>query len=160
MTETHEFFFTSAHPLSQWYPAKFYAEGMWFDNAEHYMMWRKASLFNDNEVRNKLITCPSPKEAKALGRQVKNFDPWLWDHLKKDIVTKGSLHKFTSSKFLLNYLRATGTKKLVEASPWDKIWGIGLSAEDAIRIPEKDWPGRNLLGHCLMDVREIIQRCA
>ncbi len=160
MSEAHEFFFTSAHPLSQWFASEFMADGIKFNTAENFMMYRKALLFGDVNIASKLIDCHNPKDAKAYGRQIRGFNEDIWEQTKRDIVFIGNIYKFSQSAFLRHYLINTGKKELVEASPWDKIWGIGLSEEEARKTDPGFWPGQNLLGRVLMQVREVIQRCA
>jgi ribA/ribD-fused uncharacterized protein len=162
----YEFFYKTASPFSQWHPAKFLGDvyqygdeelAAYFENAEQYMMWRKAWLFKDEEVAYKVIDTPDPRTVKALGKDVQNFDQRLWDACKFDIVVLGNLYKFSQNKHLGQKLLDTGKKILVEASPSDKIWGIGLDEETARKTPEDDWPGENLLGKALMRVRYIMR---
>lgn len=91
-----------------------------------------------------------------VGRQVKDFDQIEWDENKFDIVVRGNYLKFTQNKMLMKRLLETKNKIIVEAAPRDKIWGIGLSYKKAIEIPENKWPGKNLLGKALMEVRKYI----
>lgn len=128
-----------------------------FQNTEQYMMYCKAILFKDN-IRAKLILqTSSPKLCKKYGRQVKNFDDKVWTKHCENIVFTGCLHKFTNNKRLKSLLLSTGDKLLVEASPYDRIWGIGLNKYNAIRTPMGHWRGQNKLGKCLMKVRDFIR---
>ena len=144
--------------MSQWYPASFEVDGSVYPTAEHYMMAGKARLFNDSEMFEQIINCATPKTAKALGRKVSGFDKEVWENNRMAIVTAGNLAKFTQNGQLREFLLGTGDKVLVEASPYDRIWGIGMGAahEDA-ESPEK-WRGQNLLGFALMQVRNKIRR--
>ena len=99
----------------------------------------------------------TPKEAKSLGRKVKNFNEILWTENSCRIVYNGCLLKFSQNPELGQFLLSTGDKLIVEASPYDKIWGIGLSATKAKKIPQNEWPGTNLLGKCLMNVRNSLK---
>ena len=118
------------------------------------MMAEKARLFNDEEVLIKILGCTSPTEAKKLGRTVQDFSAELWDNQCFAIVVTGNYYKFSQNPDLRNYLRTTGNRILVEASPVDSIWGIGLAKDNAdIERPVK-WPGKNLLGFALMEVRD------
>ena len=144
--------------LSQWYDCSFEIDGILYSTAEQYMMSQKALLFNDNETNLKIMESKAPKKYKQLGRQVKNFSPKLWDEKKFDIVVKGNLAKFSQNENLKQFLLNTKDKILAEASPYDKIWGIGMAQDDKdIYNPDK-WKGENLLGKALMKVREIIKK--
>lgn len=140
--------------LSQWWPSPFVENGITYQTAEHYMMAKKALLFNDQEVFEKILTTESPKDVKDLGRQIKNFDVKKWDAHKFDMVKQGNLLKFSQNEALKAFLLQTKSKILAEASPVDGIWGIGL-VEDHVnaKIP-KHWKGLNLLGFALMEVRD------
>lgn len=140
--------------FSNWYPAK-------VDNlptSEHAMMFEKALLFNDLEILDEITKAKTPAEVKALGRKVKNFDPKVWDSQKVKIVTNVLLKKFTQNETLKLILLSTGDKVLVEASPLDSIWGIGLAADNPRLLTPLMWPGENLLGFCLMEVRNRIRK--
>jgi ribA/ribD-fused uncharacterized protein len=142
--------------FSQWFEAGFDIDDIHYPTAEHYMMAEKARLFADEEIRSKILTVQHPKQAKDYGRKVRNFDPTLWEKQRLSIVVEGNLAKFEQNLQLRTFLLGTGDRVLVEASPVDKIWGIGLAADhpDAM-FPEK-WPGLNLLGIALMEVRSRI----
>ncbi len=140
--------------FSQWWEQPFVAEGISYRTAEHWMMAGKARLFGDEEVLAKILAARSPGEAKKLGRQVRNFDPSLWESHRYGIVREGNLHKFTQHEALKNFLLGTGERVLVEASPYDQIWGIGLvQSAPGIENPHH-WEGLNLLGFALMEVRD------
>ena len=141
------------HVLSQWWPARFEVEGQAYPTAEHYMMAEKARLFGDDEMRRKILAAPDPGKAKALGRKVRGFDAASWDAVCFDIVVRGNVAKFGQDPMLGGWLRKTGTAVLVEASPVDPIWGIGLAADDPRAQDPAQWQGRNLLGFALMRVR-------
>jgi hypothetical protein len=126
-----------------------------FTCAEQYMMYRKAMLFSDEKTADKIIqTGYNPKEHKELGRKLSGFVQRVWDGAKLDIVYQGSYHKFTQNPALKKELLDTVPKTLVEASPVDKIWGIGLSIDDPRRLDTRKWPGENLLGFTLTYLRE------
>ncbi|MFV0367452.1 MAG: NADAR family protein [Hyphomicrobiaceae bacterium] len=125
--------------LSQWWqPATFTLEGATYASAEHYMMAEKARLFGDDEARDKIIAATSPGAAKALGRTVRNFDNNVWEQHRFDIVVAGSTGKFGQNEPLKTYLLETGNKVLVEASPQDRIWGVGLDRVHFSRNRERD----------------------
>ena len=121
------------------------------------MMAKKAELFNDLEMLEAIIAVKSPAEAKALGRNVKNFDATVWDEKRYEIVVEGNFHKFSQNEELKDFLLNTGSRTLVEASPVDKIWGIGLSADDVKAENPLRWNGLNLLGFALMEVRDQLE---
>jgi ribA/ribD-fused uncharacterized protein len=141
------------HVLSQWWPARFTVGDRGFATAEHYMMWGKATLFGDHEAAAAVLRDADPRAAKRRGREVRGFDGGEWARHRVDIVVAGNLAKFGQDRDLRDYLLGTGDRVLVEASPEDPIWGIGLAADhpDA-RVPSR-WPGTNLLGFALMRVR-------
>ncbi|MGH1518534.1 NADAR family protein [Chryseobacterium sp. JK1] len=144
--------------FSQWYPGKFEEEGIMYRTAEHYMMAGKAKLFNDVEMLEKILQSPSPNQVKSLGRKVKNFDPQLWEEHKYEIVKKGNILKFSQNQKFKDFLLSTGEKILVEASPYDKIWGIGMLETDRRAENPLLWQGENLLGFALMEVRDELRR--
>lgn len=139
--------------LSNWFPAKFQIESTNYSTTEHYMMAEKALLFSDSEIREKILTAGSPGKAKAFGRQIRGFSEDVWVEHRFDIVVKGNYAKFHQNKELGKFLLETGTKVLVEASPHDRIWGIGMGREDSRAQDPMCWRGLNLLGFALMEVR-------
>jgi ribA/ribD-fused uncharacterized protein len=144
--------------FSQWWTSPFIVDNVRFNTAEHWMMAQKALLFADNEIYDKVIAAKSPAEAKALGRQVQNFDEKVWNTKRVEIVVKGSLQKFKQHQDLKEFLLNTKERVLVEASPVDVIWGIGLSADSDKAENPKSWNGLNLLGFALMEVRDILKK--
>jgi ribA/ribD-fused uncharacterized protein len=142
--------------LSQWYPAPFVVDGITYETAEHYMMHRKAILFGDAGTAARILAASHPGEAKMLGRTVRDFDEGRWVTARFDIVIEASVAKFSQNPELRAFLSGTRRHVLVEASPRDSIWGIGLSEADAdARSPDR-WPGLNLLGFALMRARTLI----
>jgi len=142
--------------FSQWYPASFNVGDFSYQSAEHYMMAEKARVFGDEQSRLKIIEATSPNEAKALGRKVRGFSEELWVTHRIDIVLAGNLAKFTQNEELKQFLLSTKGKVLVEASPVDPIWGIGLAAHDPSAATPSQWKGLNLLGFVLMKTRDIL----
>ncbi len=143
--------------FSQWFPASFIVDSVQYKSAEHFMMAEKAKLFGDLDSYQKIINAATPDEAKSLGRKVKGFVSDIWDENRFDIVVKGNLAKFSQNEPLKNYLLSTGSKILVEASPVDNIWGIGLAeADERVKSPAL-WQGLNLLGFALMKTRDQIK---
>ncbi|MEL6950955.1 MAG: NADAR family protein [Pseudomonadota bacterium] len=143
--------------LSQWFPATFRLGSRSFATAEHYMMFRKAEVFGDHEIAAKVLDAKSPGEAKALGRQVRGFDTETWFEFRWDIVVEANVAKFSQNAGLQQYLMGTGERVLVEASPVDTIWGIGMDKATAMHAHPKDWQGKNLLGFALMEARERVR---
>lgn len=150
----YTFFFTEAAPFSQWYACKFEAEGQEFNCAEQYMMWGKAMLFEDEAVAKEIMEAKHPREHKALGRKVKGYDEQKWRENRERIVKDGNRAKFTQNAELLALLEGTVGTELVEASPYDKIWGIGLAESDPRANDPSKWKGQNLLGKVLTELRE------
>ena len=143
--------------FSQWWKDGFTVENEFFKTAEHWMMAEKARIFNDSEIRKEILKVNHPHEAKKLGRQVKNFDPVIWDEHKFNIVVEGNYHKFSQHEDLQQFLINTKNRVLVEASPRDRIWGIGMSENNEKVGNPNLWRGQNLLGFALMEVRDRIQ---
>ena len=160
MSEKFTFFWGG--PFFQWHPCKFkaYVNAILteFNCAEQYMMYRKAIMFNDMETAKAILASSNPKEQKSLGRLVKNFDQDAWHAEARNVVYLGNYNKFKQNSALLKTLLDTGDSTLVEASPVDKIWGIGLHADDPRAKNRKQWRGTNWLGEVLTKVRnDIIQ---
>jgi ribA/ribD-fused uncharacterized protein len=148
------FFFTEANPFSQWYPCTFTVGENTFSCAEQFMMHGKAMLFRDTESAAKILAAAHPRQHKALGRKVTPFDDAVWKRERVAIVRAGSHAKFTQNADLLEKLLATAGTTLVEASPYDKIWGIGLAASDERAQDPAQWKGQNLLGKILTELRD------
>lgn len=144
----------TASCLSQWWPAPFEVAGVRYPTAEHWMMAGKARLFGDDDTAGKIANAGSPKQAKELGRQVRGFDASTWDANKRHIVELGSFEKFRQNSPLRDFLLSTGDQVLVEASPVDRIWGIGLAGDDKRATNPLQWRGENLLGFALMTARD------
>lgn len=152
-----EFFFGAEHPFSNWHQASFEVDGVTYSCMEQFMMHRKALLFGDAEAAGKIMMAWAPKEHKALGRQVKGFDEAIWREHREQIVLAGALAKFGQNEDLLKRLLGTGQKLLVEASPYDTLWGIGMSKDDPRATNPGQWPGQNLLGKILCRARDVLK---
>ncbi|GAB7532172.1 hypothetical protein PS3A_45870 [Pseudomonas sp. 3A(2025)] len=118
------------------------------------MMAEKAALFDDQEIRAQVLHAPTPDAAKALGRNVRGFNEKVWLQHRYDIVVRANLAKFSQNPELNEYLLQTGTSVIVEASPVDSVWGIGLAQDNADVNNPNLWKGLNLLGFALMQVRD------
>jgi len=143
--------------FSQWFEAPFVVDGERFATAEHFMMAEKARLFGDETTRARALAARTPGEAKKLGRQVADFDEAVWLRERFGIVVRANHAKFSQNQSLGDYLLGTGERVLVEASPVDAVWGIGLAADDLDAARPGQWPGLNLLGFALMEVREALR---
>jgi ribA/ribD-fused uncharacterized protein len=143
--------------FSQWWACQFTIDGQLYQNAEQFMMASKARLFDDPESLRRILATDDPSRAKALGRKVRGYTDARWTAPRFDLVTRGNLAKFGQNEALRHFLLSTRDEVLVEASPTDAIWGIGLAAahEDAGH-PDR-WPGLNLLGFALMRTRAILR---
>ncbi|MEJ1198776.1 MULTISPECIES: NADAR family protein [unclassified Streptomyces] len=139
--------------LSQWWPSPFTVAGVEYATAEHWMMAGKARLFGDAEAERRVLAADHPAEAKKAGRLVRGFDETVWERERFRIVVEGSVHKFASDPTLRAFLLNTGERVLVEASPVDRVWGIGLTADDEAATDPERWRGPNLLGFALMTAR-------
>jgi ribA/ribD-fused uncharacterized protein len=146
--------------LSQWWEGDFSVDGVTYRSAEHWMMAQKARLFGDEETFERIVAAAHPAEAKKLGRQVRGFDEDVWTARREEIVTAGNVAKFGQDPALRDYLLGTGRRILVEASPLDRIWGIGLAAEDEHAEFPSRWRGLNLLGFALMEARARLREGA
>lgn len=143
----------SASCFSQWWPSPFTVDGVQYATAEHWMMAGKARLFGDAEAEQAVLAASHPKQAKDAGRLVGGFDEERWAEHRFELVVTGSVHKFGQDPQLRDYLLGTGDRVLVEASPLDRIWGIGLAATDEQAQDPARWQGLNLLGFALMEAR-------
>ena len=142
--------------LSQWFPAAFEIDGVLYPTAEHWMMAEKARLFDDQEALHAIVQAEHPAEAKKKGRSVRNFNEQRWRQQRFNIVVRGNRAKFQQHPRLAQFLLATQPCILVEASPVDQIWGVGLAANHTDACQPKRWNGLNLLGFALMQVRSTM----
>ncbi len=143
--------------LSQWYPAPFAVAGITYATAEHFMMAGKARLFGDAEAERRVLASPDPRAAKAAGRTVRGFAEDTWAAHAYDLVVAGNTAKFGQHAGMREFLVASGERVIVEASPQDRVWGIGLRASDPDARHPARWRGRNLLGFALMDARAALR---
>jgi ribA/ribD-fused uncharacterized protein len=139
--------------LSQWWPAPFSVDGVRYATAEHWMMAGKARLFGDEASVPLILDARTPAEAKNLGRLVRGFDEERWQAERFELVVRGSTAKFGQDPALRGYLLGTRGRVLVEASPRDRVWGIGLGAANEHATAPEQWRGLNLLGFALMEAR-------
>ncbi|WP_205625221.1 NADAR family protein [Aquimarina atlantica] len=152
--ENYSLFWETKHPFSQWYKCNFKEYNIEFSSAEQYMMYHKALLFNDKNTANKILETSNSRKCKELGREVKNFNVKIWNSKCMEIVYNGNLLKFKQNPDLESKLIDTEGKTIVESSPDDKIWGIGLHESDKNCLDRKKWKGTNWLGIVLTEIRE------
>lgn len=155
----YTFFWQTGSPFSNWHPAKYTCDGINFNCSEQGVMYDKALLFGDIEVAAKVLKCSVSEQGKmkSLGREVKHFKESTWKKNRVEIYAKHCRAKFTQNEHFKQKLMETGNTTLVEASPNDKIWGIGLHERDAKKTHSDKWPGTNLLGKLLTDIREELK---
>ena len=155
-TSTHHYFYMG--PFSNFYYARFRDPllNLHFDNTEQAFMFQKAMFFKDEGSADEIMLAESPHQAKELGRKVRFFDAKLWDCVKFGLMVYVNYLKFSQDEGLRKRLEETGDRVLVEVSPSDCIWGIGLQIHDEKIFDEKNWRGQNLLGKALMEVRRIL----
>ena len=150
--------------LSQWYGAfsgqqgGFVYDTVKFNCCEQWMMAQKAVLFNDEESYIKVMSTSRPAEQKKIGRSVQGYEQSHWDSYKRNIVYFGNLLKFSQNSDLRQFLKETGDLIIVEASPWDNVWGCGTDLEDKDTYDPEKWKGENLLGKALMKAREAVNQ--
>lgn len=144
--------------FSQWWISPFIVSGITYTSSEHWMMAKKAELFANDKIVQEILLAKTPAEAKKLGRLVTGFIPEVWENNKFDIVKEGTLHKFSQNKDLKGFLLTTGRRIIVEASPLDPIWGIGLPKDHKDAEKPENWKGENLLGFALMEVRDELTK--
>lgn len=146
--------------FSQWWKSDFTDKtlGLTFSSAEQYMMYHKAILFDDKVIADKIMNTQDPRKQKALGRQVSGFDAEKWNAVCEDVVIRGNYLKFSQNQHLKECLIQFKELEFVEASPMDKIWGIGLSADDSRALNKNTWKGKNLLGISINSALKMILR--
>ena len=142
------------HCFSQWWPATFTVDGVDYASAEHFMMAAKARLFGDDAAVAEILAASHPAEAKALGRKVRGYADDVWARHRFGLVVEGNVAKFGQHADLRDFLLGTGDRVIVEASPRDRIWGIGLGAGNERAANPEEWRGMNLLGFALMEARQ------
>ena len=162
ITDKHIFFW--GEWPSNWYKCHFTVEHngktLEFFNSEQYFMWMKAITFGDEETAEKILSKgKNPKTAKALGREVKNYDDNVWNEKRYQVMVDACYFKFSSNEELKSNILSDefNGKHFVESSPIDKIWGVGLGENNPMIDDENNWKGTNLLGKALDEVRERLQ---
>lgn len=157
ITDTHIYFWNGIY--SNWFPIDFIDPNVkqQFHNSEQGFMWHKAMFFLDSEIADKILETTNPRTIKALGRQIRDYDDTKWSKVRYNIMVDVNFFKFFQNENLKKELLDSGDKIIVEASPYDKIWGVGLMEDNPLILNDKNWQGENLLGKALMDVRSLIR---
>lgn len=159
--EAYIFFWNG--PFSNWHISTFDHDtnSKWgitkFTSSEQAMMFYKALWFNDEDSLIKILSTHSPREQKALGRKVNGFDQEIWESKIELTFSNVLVDKFSSDPILTEILLDSESKTIVEASPYDTVWGIGLGVDSYDILDESKWKGKNLLGKCLMNARTLLQ---
>ncbi|MBN3776627.1 NADAR family protein [Burkholderia sp. Ac-20345] len=151
-------FFGAADVFSNWHPCSFTYHEVTFNCVEQFVMYAKALLFDDHATAAEILASRSPREQKRLGRSVRGFDEAGWLHVRESIMFVGCREKFRQNEAFAAALRETGSTILVEASPFDRVWGIGLAERDRRIADPSAWQGLNLLGNALMRVRDVLSK--
>jgi ribA/ribD-fused uncharacterized protein len=154
MAEAFTFFWK--HRLSQWHRSPFVIGGVTFHYAEQYMMYAKALLFGDREAADRILAAETPRDHQAIGREVRGFAESVWVLFREGVVFAGNYARFSQNPEQRELLFSTRGTTLVEASPHDRVWGIGLAADDPRALDRSQWLGLNLLGEALTRVREAL----
>lgn len=156
ITEEFVFFWKPPTVFGQWTFSPFVVDGIRYTCAEQFMMAEKARLFGDEEIRQQILATESPRQHKRLGRKVRGFKEQRWVEHRSEIVYRANMAKFSQNPDMKRQLLETGDRILVEASPLDRIWGIGLRGDDPRASEPRQWQGKNLLGKALMQVRSAL----
>lgn len=151
------FFWRSGSPFSNFHPAEYEYDGNVFTCSEQGFMHSKAVLFGDHAIAEEILKTTSPMKIKQLGRQVRGFKEKTWKNARVDIMYQHCFAKFAQNEHLKEALMRTKDKAMVEASPSDAVWGIGLNEDKARRRAPETWRGQNLLGQVLDRVREELR---
>ena len=156
--KTDKYIFFWGGTFSQWFPSKFKIDEIEYNCCEQYMMAKKALLFEDIDSYNEIMATKNPKEQKAIGRKVKNFDKDKWEAICREVVYEANYAKFTQNGIIKSELLRSGNREIVEASPEDKIWGIGMHESHPDILDKSKWQGTNWLGEAIMRVRETLDK--
>lgn len=159
-TDSHIYFYSGKQCFSNWHysPNQFVdpITGIAFDSTEQAFMWYKADFFRDSDAKILCEKEKNPSNVKNIGRLIKGYNDKAWESVRFGFMIYVNLLKFSQNPLFKDELLSTGDKILVEASPYDKIWGVGLAEDDPRIIYKEQWLGRNLLGLSLMEVRKLI----
>jgi ribA/ribD-fused uncharacterized protein len=157
MRITDEYVFFWREKFSNWSIGQFVVNNIIFNCGEQYMMYKKATLFDDFYISGEILGEKQPSEQKKLGRKVSNYDDELWSKVRKEIVKYGLRERFKQVKGLRESLISYGNRTFVEASPYDKIWGIGMDENHPDILDSRNWKGYNLLGQILTEIKDELK---
>ncbi|WP_299995524.1 NADAR family protein [uncultured Clostridium sp.] len=146
------FFYGSSEIFSNWHRCNFRIDNIKFNCSEQAMMYYKAKMFRDYEIADRILRSRNPKDQKQLGREVRNFDENYWNNNREEVMYRILLEKFSQNQDFKKELLKYKDYDFVEASPYDRIWGIGLREDNDLVLDESNWRGLNLLGKCLTRV--------
>ena len=144
--------------LSNWYMSDFIVDGVTFSSMEQYMMYKKADIFGDEEIKKEVLSTNDVGKIKSLGRLVKSYNDTIWNGIRQLIIYEGLYAKYSQNKELKDKLLRTGDAVLAECAVYDKIWANGVSIKDVSRLDISRWSGQNLLGFATMLVRDKIRK--
>ena len=151
-SNSHIGFFGELNPLSNFHPAPLIHEGINFHSSKQLIQYQKAKLFSDEHTAQKILESDTALKCQQLSREIANFDHITWQDSARNVSEPGIQQKFTQNPMLMNLLKATGSKILVECA-YDRLWGSGLSLYEEQPFEEERWNGDNLLGNILMSIR-------
>jgi len=153
-TDMFVFFWNGIY--SNWFPSEYYdpVAGLRFGNTEQGFMWWKADFFRDYNTRDAIaLVSTDPQQVKRYGRQIQTYNDEAWSSVRYGYMLWSNKCKFNDNLPLARILKDTGDRVLVEASPYDCVWGIKMSEDDPLIEDPQKWQGSNLLGKVLMEVR-------
>lgn len=149
ITDKLVLFFGNNDICSNFYLCPLEYKGHKFHSSEQLFMYLKALAFEDLDIAEKILNCKTPREAKALGRKIRNYDDRVWNMLRDAYMYKTVQVKFLQCEEFREFVLSNSDKTFVEASPYDSIWGIKLSEDDPRALDPSQWKGENRLGKCI-----------
>lgn len=158
-TDTHVFFYSGRQAFSNWHhsPDQLIMRGLSFDHSEGAFMAMKAWFFMDLDAVAACHAEKDPCAVKAIGRTIRGYDDAAWSLVRLGFMAYVNLLKYRQNPEMAAELLGTGDRTLVEASPVDQVWGVGLAEDDPLIQSPSNWRGTNLLGVALMQVREVLR---
>jgi len=141
---------------SQHAPATFEVCGVWYNCTQQYLMAERARMFGDADRLDDIMWSRDPVQQTVLGHAVKNCDEARWRRAVPAMLLRGNMAKYAQNATLKRLLLATHPKVLVQASPYDTVYGVGLTPHDPRALDPEHWRGLNLLGTALMQTRQTL----